>query len=787
MWRILIKGVVQGVGFRPSAVRAARKIGAKGFVRNDGSHVTLFVSEDPETLVEGIRSELGPMGRIEDYEVREMDWPDAGLLEPPDFTILQSESGERDSSLPVDTAICDSCLRELRDPDNRRYRHPFTNCTDCGARFTVIEKLPYDRERTTMSPFEPCGDCSAEYSDISFRRYHAQTLSCPGDGPDYRYLDTRLKEKSRGFEAFLDCARSVINEEFVIIKGWGGMHIVSHPDKLPGLREWYGRKFKPFAMMARDIETARELAFIDEEADKILRSPARPILLLEKNSEAPEWARKGLEHCSPGLGNVGIYLPYSGIHHLLFDALEEEGSDLRWLVMTSANKPGEPMGLELEHVKALGASGYLVHNRRIAARCDDSVLVHVGGIDGSVLRRSAPFGIKALPIRKSRGLVPDPIPLKHRRAVLSLGAERNVSVSVSRKGRVFTSPYIGNSRHHSVLEYAGESLGRLRYLFGADSPEAVVSDMHPRYNTSRLAAETASELSVPHMKYQHHHAHAASLMVDADLEGLGCVVVDGVGYGTDGMPWGGESIVTSGLEWKRAGCLEAFGLPGGDGSVYHPERIAHWLTLGSGHEFSTGSNGTDTFLRASHERAVMTTSFGRILDALSSLMLGVTWRTYDGEPAIRLEALLSSSRSPHYELFGEGPKDGMVPVISRWKVMIDHLEDRGVSELRPGVELESSQKADLAMGFTGALIDDLVQCIVDADPEHKDPEGRSYIGVSGGVAYNVPLVKRFVSSVIECGAVPVLHSRVPPGDGGISVGQTLLGGLELDLKEKKKP
>jgi hydrogenase maturation protein HypF len=626
-----------------------------------------------------------------------------------------------------------------------------------------------------MRGFDHCEECDREYSDHTFRRYHAQTLSCPVDGPSYSFLDRELTTMSRGWGAFLDCAKAIIDGKLLVVKGWGGMHIVSHPQRLKEVRKWYGRPFKPFALMVKDLETISRIAELRDQERSLLSSPVKPIVLLQKNKEPPEWAKGPIEDASPGLGNIGLYLPYSGIHHLLFRALEEIGSDLKWFVMTSANPPGEPMALEIDDACRMKADGYFIHDRKISARCDDSVLVPFPIYD-KVIAKPGPFGMKSLPIRRSRGMVPDPLDLPHQRTLLSLGAERNVSISVSNSGRVFTSPYVGNSRHPSVLDYASETAKRFRYLFGADDIEGVVIDKHPRYTTRRLGQQIAETEGIPLIEIQHHHAHAASLMVDAGLEDLTTLVVDGVGYGDDGLPWGGEIIHTKREEYSRIGQIEAFGLPGGDNAAYHPERIAHWLTHEVGEHLDLGDQRSMDILNNSHHHAVMTTSLGRMLDALSALMLGVTQRTYDGEPAMRLEKLLAISSSPKIDIFRTGINGNTIGIKKKWRLLIEEIRNRSNGDLKPGMEMDHSIKADLTMGFVGSVIEDMVNVAITSD-KAKGKEGWTLIGISGGVSYNIPIVRKFVESCKEMGAMPVLHSRVPPGDGGISVGQAYLGGL----------
>ena len=779
MWLIHITGVVQGVGFRPSVKRAADRMGCRGFIRNDGSHVTIGVDMDVESFLKGVKEELGPMARIEGVDPREMDWSNLNMEAPAGFGITPSREGSMDSSLPPDTATCQGCLDEMFDPDDRRYRFPFTNCTDCGARYTAIRSLPYDRERTAMEPFDLCASCSDEYGDPAFRRFHAQTISCGEDGPAYRYLGRDMKERASGWDAFLGAARDIKRGGRIIMKGWGGMHICCAPTQLEGLREWYGRPYKPFALMVRDIQTADLIVRTSGEGRRTLSSPARPIVLMEKRPDAPKWAQKGLDLASPGLGNVGIYLPYSGGHHLLFSALSEVGFPHPWVVMTSGNLPGEPMALELEDISDLDADGYLFHNREIAARCDDSVVVpHPPA--GSAVRRAGPFDMYSFPIRKGRGLIPDPLAIPFTGKVMALGAERNVSLSVTRGGRIFTSPYIGNTRHPSVMDYLRESSGRMRYLFGVGDIEAVGVDLHPRYNTGRYGSEVAKEEGVDLIRVQHHHAHGASLLVDADLPSMGCVVVDGVGHGDDGRPWGGESMWVDHKGYVRASHLEPFGIPGGDASVYHPERIARWLCREAGWELALGDDRLETILEKTHGSSLMTSSMGRLLDGLSALLLGVTWRTYDGEPAIRLEALLGRSKNPVTEPFDRPIPDGGIAVASRWRTLLEELWPEGTT-ISPGSAADDKRLPDLAMGFVESVASDLVVKAADmaSAKGSVDEEGRPYVGITGGVSYNVPIVMGFLRSCERIGARPVLHSRVPPGDGGISVGQAVVAASRL--------
>ena len=777
MWEITVKGVVQGVGFRPTVKRCALEAGAKGSVKNEGAHVTILTDEDPQQFIKRLKKMLGPLARIESYRTRKASWEEYGYHRggPEGFEILESSSGDLDSSLPPDTAVCDECLEEMFDPGNRRHLHPFTNCTNCGARYSLIEGLPYDRERTAMSDFPPCGICRSEYSDPLRRRFHAQTLSCPDDGPLYRFLDSDLDVISSGYRAIEDLASMIVNGGWGIVKGWGGMHIACGTGYIRKMREWYGRPYKPFALMCRGVDVAIEIVEMDGEMERSLRSGARPILLLDKKRNVKEGVRSIQENASPGLPTVGIFLPYSGVQHLLFRAMERAGDRSGILVMTSANRPNEPMSLGIEKASDLKAPGYLVHDRRISARTDDSVVVPSRWRGDHIIRSPGPFGVEGVPIRKARGLIPDPLPCDHKKNLIALGAERNVTVSLSRSGRIFTSPYLGNARNPDVQDYVLKTVDRLGKLFGGTPPEAVVVDRHPRYATRPIGEELGDKYGVDVLEVQHHHAHAASLIGDAILDRIACLAFDGVGFGDDGTPWGGECIISDTGSYERVDHLEPFGLPGGDASVYHPERIAYWLSEESGFVLDIGDEKTSALLRKTHRSSIMTTSMGRLMDALSALMLGVTWRSYDGEPAMRLERLLGISRSPDTDLFRSASGSGPVPVRARWKILMDELFGKDPD---PGIDPDIAirRKADLTMGFLESLVEDMVDSALRALEDLDDGKMDPMIGLSGGVAYNTAITGSFVNICRKNGARAVLHSRVPPGDGGVSVGQAIIGG-----------
>ena len=400
--KLIFKGVVQGVGFRPTIYRVAIRLGLKGYVLNTGSEVEVVVDRDIDRFIDELKKELPHIAHITAI-IKE---PDKRTFS--DFRILHSKKGEKKSQIPPDIATCDDCRAEMFDPGNRRYLFPFTNCTVCGARFSLITDVPYDRERTSMKKFPLCADCTREYKDSSNRRYHAQTISCPRCGPRY-YLYDRNKKEVESKEPIQRFAQYLDQGKIGVIKSWGGMHLCCVLDELPRFREWYKRPQKAFAIMVRDVKTAESFGDITDEERNLLLSDKRPIVLVKK---------KKAELVSPGLDTIGMYLPYTGLHHVLFSSLAADA-----LVMTSANIPGEPMLASNDEVFSLKADYYLLHDRDIPNRIDDSVVR---------LWHGNPFFL-----RKSRGFVPDALPVPYDARVVSVGAGENICGALSTDKKIF--------------------------------------------------------------------------------------------------------------------------------------------------------------------------------------------------------------------------------------------------------------------------------------------------------------------------------------------------------------
>ncbi len=726
--RLRIFGIVQGVGFRPSVYNVAKGLGLAGYVCNMGANVEVAVDGDHELFLEELKKALPPLARIDNVEVEDFH------VEGADFSILFSKEGSRASVIPSDTAICDNCVDELRDAEDRRFGYPFINCTDCGARYSLIADVPYDREKTSMSDFEMCPDCLVEYRDPGNRRFHAQTTSCPQCGPKYvlHIGDRVVNDQEKCFIEFASC---LIEGKVGVLKSWGGMHICGGFDAVDRLRELYHRPQKPFAVLMRDMEAV--LKYADPTPDEIehLTSVQRPIVLVRKKEKM-----KGI---APDLDTVGMMLPYSPAHYLLFKYYDRDG-----IVATSANLPGEPICMENSKVFDLDLDMYLLHNRGIIQRVDDTVMrVHNGGRHF---------------IRKSRGFIPDPLTVEYDQTIVSVGAEENVAVSVSRKNKLFLSQYIGNTKHYETGEFLKEAYSHMKKLLGVTEPDIVVRDMHPKYATRR----TADELGGKIVDIPHHWAHGVSLMMDNEVKDRTVVLsLDGSGWGPDGTIWGGEVLDCTFLNYKRIGHLEHIPLLGGEKAIREPDR----LVLALGELTGTGA-GRDRFdggfltnLPMLIDNGLKTSSMGRVLDALSAYFRVCRYRSYSGEPAMKLERLLSAGKKNY--AFEFEVVDGVIRTVPAFRKLF-----------QLGKPEKYEEKCDLAYSF----VSDLVYAMTRYAYEYAVDNGIKYIGLTGGVTYNEPITRMFVECTGEFNDLEIiLHHNIPNGDGGICVGQNVIAGEML--------
>ncbi|KYK26926.1 MAG: hypothetical protein AYK23_00610 [Candidatus Proteinoplasmatales archaeon SG8-5] len=719
MVRIVIRGVVQGVGFRPTVYRVARNMGLKGHVKNTGSDVEICLDGHDKEFMEALTKALPPLARIDGFDVFSED------TDADDFRIIQSGAGQRLSPIPPDAAICDDCLKELVVPGDRRYSFPFINCTNCGARFSVISDVPYDRAKTSMEPFQLCAGCDSEYTEPMDRRFHAQTVSCPKCGPNYSLHGSETNTPIKDFAAMIE--RGSIGA----IKSWGGIHIVSLPSYSDELRKRYGRPQKPLAVIVSDVEAARKYAKVSFEEERLLTSPARPIVLLDKSGD--DWQ----DAVAPGLDKVGLYLPYNALQHMLFGELDHDA-----LIMTSGNVPGEPMVITDEGALDLSVDCYLVHNREIINRTDDSVVI--------------PHNGSQFFIRKSRGYVPDPLPVPHDRTLIALGADMNNAGAISIAGKAIATQHIGDVNIYETTEFLEGSVRHLMKLYGITKPDAVLVDMHPRYSSRSLGKRMAEEMGIPMAEVQHHAAHAFSLAGEHGMDDLKVLSCDGTGYGTDGMIWGGEAIEVNRDQWRRLGHLKYFPLLGGDKAVEDPRRLVFAVTqqLDVDQPYFTGQE--EQVLALMMEKSVHTSSCGRVLDALACWLGVCESMTYDGEPAMKLESFLRRGRNEYR--FNAEVDGGVVDTPALFGQLYEHTA--------PGEKPDNQRACDLSRSFVEALFEGLVEA---AEPSQA-------LGFTGGVSYNLVITSILERKLKERGAKLITHRRVPNGDGGISFGQLVGGG-----------
>jgi len=716
--RIVVRGVVQGVGFRPTVHRIATSLGLNGSVLNNGSGVVIEIDGDAHGFIEQLKAHLPPLARIDSLEIVDA----TNQVREKGFRILPSRTGLKGVSIPNDVAVCDPCRKEMFDPSDRRYHYPFTNCTDCGARFSIIEDLPYDREKTSMRSFPMCDDCRKEYEGEENRRFHHQTISCPRCGPMYYLMD---QDGGRLPDDPIPSFAARIHEGAIgVSKSWGGMHICCTLPTLPRFREWYRRKEKPFAMMVRGMEAVACYSDPNEFERKLLLSSQRPIVLVSKRQNDIT------ELVSPGLGNIGIFLPYTEMQQLLFSYLPEDA-----LIMTSANVPGDPMVLRDQDALALKADCYLMHEREIVNRCDDSV---VRAFQGHTFY-----------VRRSRGSVPSFVHSKSKGSALGMGGQEHIAGAVAKDGRIYQTQYIGDASSYGVLEFLEQAMRYQMRLLDLRDVQVVGVDLHPGYSTRRLGKRLAEEMEAEVVEVQHHWAHAASLMLESGLEEIVALTLDGTGYGADGTAWGGEVLYSNFDSYHRVGHLQELPLLGGERAIQDVRRLVFSMAESGGWRYDRIDEDEAILLKKLMPTSPRSSSFGRVLDAVSCYLDVCDYRSYDGEPAMKLERLLESGAdSVPIELEREGN------VI------------RSVDMFRQFVESKGSSQ-DRAHSYVKALVRGLVEVAVEEAQKH----GIDHIGISGGVSYNATISAMAKSIIEQSGLRFVCHDVLPNGDGGVAAGQ----------------
>jgi len=727
--RIRVTGTVQGVGFRPFIYQLAVRHRLAGWVCNTGDGVLIEAEGAEEDLVrftEGIGREAPPLARVREIQVEP-----APLLGETTFAIRHSEGTSGQAIIPPDVATCADCLADIRDPANRRYRYPFTNCTNCGPRFTIIMGVPYDRPRTTMRAFDMCPDCRAEYEDPTNRRFHAQPNACPACGP-------RVMLDGEGGNEVISHAAVLLREGRILaVKGLGGYHLACdarNEEAVMTLRARKGRSGKPFALMCRDLAEARCICEVDAASERLLLSPAHPIVLLPAKPDSD--IASGV---APGVGTLGVMLPYTPLHELL---LAETGA----LVMTSGNLSDEPLAFHDDEARArLGriADHFLTHNRSIHIGCDDSIA------------RAAPGGTVIL--RRARGYVPEPIALPFDAPpIFACGGDLKSAFCLTTGNQALLSQHLGDLEHAATLEHYRRVAEHFRDFFDAQ-PVAVAHDLHPDYHSTRYA----QSLGLPRVAVQHHHAHIAACLAEHHRYGtvIG-VAFDGTGYGPDGTIWGGEFLIADYADFRRAGRLKPFPLAGGEAAIRHPGRIALGLLPEARIPGLTDVEAAAA--RAQIARglnAPLTSSMGRLFDAASALLGICTEVTYEGQAAMELETAAAPDTDRVYPYRID--RKEMLEVDAR--PFFAALRDDPAA---PGVRAARFHATVAA--FTAEVCG-----LIRAETELNT------VALSGGVFQNVRLLGMLLGRLSEAGFDVIYHHAVPPNDGGLALGQAAVAAWRL--------
>lgn len=779
---ITIRGIVQGVGFRPFIFSHAQKYNLKGFVANDtsGVHIDVEGSEESiEAFIGKIAGAPPPLARIDDIKVEEKN-----LMGYKDFEIRDS-AAQGMGFIPVspDMATCEDCLKEMFEPADRRYRYPFINCTNCGPRFSIIEDIPYDRPRTSMKDFPMCRQCENEYKDPRDRRFHAQPVACPVCGPEVFFVEDGLERKDSevnftpSVEKQIDLAASVLKRGGILaIKGLGGFHLAVNALDDTAVRRLRQRKFrygKPLAVMMKDIEEVKKYCVVDRREEEILKSQRSPILLLKKKAffretehrqsilmdpesfgprslkeEDEEEDKDGLrlaESVAPGLDTVGVMLPYTPLHHLLMRKVTFP------LVMTSGNVSDEPICRDndeaIERLKNI-ADGFLVHNRRIVNRIDDSVAFYAAG--------------KERLVRRARGYAPEPVILEEKaKPLIACGSFYKNTFCLARDEYAFVSHHIGDLDNEKAFQHYTEQVERYKKLFRVN-PLFAVRDLHPGY----LSSQFAESLGLPVLSVQHHHAHIASVMVEYGLkEKVLGIVYDGTGLGADGHIWGAEFLLADFKGFKRVGHLKYVPIPGGDAAVKNPFRTALGFIYPFYEDFREFAGKFDKktvdVIRFQIQKGInspLASSMGRLFDAASSLIGLCHTASYEGQAAMELEAVIRPDDGFYeYEISNDGPAF----IIDAFKILKSMYNEF----------IKGTDRGIIAARFHNTVVKFTAELAVRL----RDIYSINRIVLSGGCFQNRYLVEKLNDELLRSGFEVFIPSRMPANDGGLSLGQAAIG------------
>jgi len=730
--RLFVEGVVQGVGFRPCVYGLALRHHLSGFVGNNSEGVFIEIEGAAATLaafVRDLRNNPPPLAHIEQITITEMDPSHEN-----GFEIVQSQAQYGANTLiSPDLCICDDCLQELQNPADRRYRYPFINCTNCGPRFTIIKDIPYDRLLTTMAAFPMCEACEAEYYDPLNRRFHAQPNACPDCGPQVNYIQGQ--QQMWRDDAIGHALEALHRGQVVAVKGLGGFHLAcdaSNDDAVNTLRDRKGRQGKPFAVMVRDVATARQIATVSDAEARLLTSRERPIVLLHKRDNTLS------ENVTSGNPYVGVMLPYTPLHYLLVE---------RPLVMTSANYSNEPIVKDNDEALAKLsdiADGFLLHDRDIHVHCDDSVIRVLDEVE--------------YPVRRSRGYAPFPVKLPFNVSqVLAVGGELKSTFCLAKGDYAFMSQHIGDMENLETLRAFERAYQHMSTIFRVE-PKTIVCDQHPRYLSTQWATRFAAEQDIPLVKVQHHHAHIAGVMAENGVTGpvIG-FSYDGTGYGDDGAIWGGEVIIADYMQYERVSHLPYMPLPGGDAAIKNPYRLALAYLWANGitwddmlppimHATSTEKR----VLRQQLERNVnvaQTSSMGRLFDVVAAL-IGVRQEvSYEAQAAIELEALATVT-------------DQIYP-FSSIKALLTAI----VGDLQIGRPVSC---------IAGKFHNTVAHHILQISQQIRERQGLNTVALSGGVFQNVTLLQQVRGLLNNHQFNILVHQQVPANDGGLALGQAVI-------------
>ncbi len=764
--RILVRGIVQGVGFRPFVYRLAVNLNLKGFVSNSSSGVVIEVEGDVkniERFINEFKSNPPPLAKITGVDVSDTD--QKGELE---FAIKSSSNdGIRSTLISPDISICDDCLSELNDPEDRRYGYPFINCTNCGPRYTIIKDIPYDRPKTTMSVFKMCTRCRSEYEDPSDRRFHAQPNACPVCGPHIWICDSSGKEIPAK-SPISKIAEFIRKGKIAAVKGLGGFHLAcdaTSDESVRLLRYRKRREEKPLAVMALDIETVEKFALIGQKEKDLLLSPRRPIVVVEKRYPSPI-----AESVAPGNRYIGVMLPYTPLHYLLL----KEGFTA--LVMTSGNISEEPIAIgNDEAVERLGdiADVFLMHNRDIYIRSDDSVMTVVGGIVRS--------------IRRSRGYVPMPVFLREEYPpVLGVGGELKNTICFLKDDQAFLSQHIGDLENMETLNYLEECVDHLSRILEV-KPEIIACDLHPDYLSTKWAKEN---FDLPIIGVQHHHAHIAACLAENGRDDLVIgLSLDGTGYGDDGNIWGGEILLADLKSYERIGHFEYHPMPGGEAAIREPWRmgVAYLYEFFKARQsgeiigdfIKWGANIPlfkiiDSYKIETIVKMIQggintphTSSLGRLFDGIAAITGIREYVRFEGQAAMEFEMKMRHKickicKEYEFDFF---IKDGKY-IISLEGVIGQILEDIKVG----------SDISEVSVKFHRALVD----LFLDLCRDIRTSYNIDVVALSGGCFQNRFLIENLSSALEEDNFNVLTHSMIPTNDGGISLGQAVVAGCRIN-------